>query len=405
MRACVWTIGWCFLGVLGSTVAAAGPKEADEEILVYEDPFARWDKTRWLVVSEVLLPIPAMISDGRIKVFRSASTQIRLVMACDKEDGIGNNRLNVDCVIEDMSILATASDRQRNAKDRALVQDVLDSLDDDLTGATLQLQVDAGGGVNNLGIGGWQAIGPTERAAQEHVRQLLLRTLAGFHQKIPDQAQRAGQSVEYNSKVMNIPSLIASRGSSTLVHTTGRYRNNPLVQTLGEGVVTVNLPNPGANDFDRMAKPPQGVEVGGTDSLLPAFEEAGGLRAPNGYQPSALPAPASDIIVPDLLESNAAKASGFPPAMLYMEASYNLSHSGVAVYDIDTGIMTERVWTTQGIPTARSALQLVSYRQVGQLTMLDQDEQPDVGQSHQVTLPGVAHDVLPSMKPLQSALD
>jgi hypothetical protein len=104
-------------------------------LALYGDPFARWDRTRWLVEAEA---------------FVSEALQLRAVLACDKEPRLGQKRFEVSCEIEDVG-LTVVSTRSQGPADRERVARVLSELDARMTGLRAQLQVDAEGGVRALG--------------------------------------------------------------------------------------------------------------------------------------------------------------------------------------------------------------------------------------------------------------
>jgi hypothetical protein len=344
----MWTIAWV---VWCGVVMAADEAETSDEILVYADDFARWDNTRWHVLSEVIVPLPLTFGANENSDFFSYAAQTRMVLLCQKDGEASTKRVEALCEIEDIGILATSVRNFAKERDRERVQRVLDEIDATLTGAKLQLQVDVKGGVNNVDIEGLTARNERERTNHESLRQLLLRALAGFHLRIPDHAQREGQWYEYGSTLMMLPSMAASRGSSTMVHTVSLHRGEgyayQLVQTMGHGVSQVNLPNV---DLSRPATttPPK---VSSATERVEIVEVVGN-------------------------ESS-------------VELTYALDVTAVAVFERETGVMTERVWATRGSPTASSGSGTLNnpFRNVGKLRLLGADERPDVGPTGQVSWP------------------
>lgn len=334
----------------------------DDEIIVYADSFARWDHTRWLVNSELVLPMPLFLGADDNLGFVTYALQTRMVLLCDKEHENSKKKIEVACEIEDIGLLATTVRRFAKERDREQVQRVLDQIDAKLTGTKIQLQVDVKGGVNNVDLEGLVATNDRERTNIEELRQLLLRVVAGFHMKLPDHAQRAGKWYEYNSKLMELPSITASRGSSTMVHTVSQHRNGEfryqIVQTLGQGNVAVTLPNFNARDPDvSMAAPV--TRSSGEIATLDAPSDVTNFAAGRGNESS-------------------------------VELSYDLATTGVAIFERETGIMTERVWVTKGTPTASSAGGTLNnpFRNVGRIQMLGEADRPDVGVTAQVAWPG-----------------
>lgn len=341
-----------------------------EEVIVYGDDFARWDRTRWLVNSELILPMPLLLGADDNFSFFSYAMQMRMVLLCEKDGKQTRKRLEVLCAIEDLGLLATSVRHWRRERDQARVQKVLDQIDAKLTGAQIQLQVDFKGGVNNVDIEGLTAENQRQRDINENLRQLLLRVVAGFHMKIPDHAQRKGQWYEYNSNLMNLPSVTASRGSTTMAHTVSRHVSNgytyQLVQTLGQGTTQVNLPNWNASSMRQQ-------DFGGEDVGSVSQVGVGG-------------APGSESV---LGTAPGTGSSNFQGKESSVEATYKLDTTGVAVFERETGIMTERVWATYGTPTASSGGGTLNnmFRNIGQLTMLAKDEAPVVGPTGQISWP------------------
>jgi hypothetical protein len=358
--------------VAPSAASAADPAPIDE-IIVYGDHFARWDHTRWLVTSELVLPLPLTLGSDNNTAFLSYALQTRMVLLCDKDGKLTKKRIEVMCTIEDIGLQATSVRHHRRERDRAIADEVLSQIDAKLTGAKVQLQVDFKGGVNNIDLEGLVARNERQREVNENLRQLLLRMVAGFHLKIPDHAQRAGQWIEYNSSLMSMPSLTASRGSTTMVHTVSRHPGYQLVQTLGQGTTATKLPNFDADRPDF-----------GSDLDITTYTDGATPDAPT--------------MGPVQLGDGTGKE-------LDIEVTYTFDTTGVAVFDRETGIMTERVWVTRGAPTASSAGGTFNnpFRNVGRIQMLGKTDQPDVGPTRQVGWPGQQMPPLPEWTDLEVA--
>ncbi len=230
--------------------------------------------------------------------------------------------------------------------------------------------------MNNVDLEGLVADNLRQRTVNENLRQLLLRVVAGFHMKIPDHAQRKGQWYEYHSNLMNLPSLTSSRGSTTMAHTVSRHVSDgyeyQLVQTLGQGVVSVNLPNWNANALTQSSGGPGPVSSSKMTSVGDAMGGGGGGPA-----------------APDMNAPPAFFQGDVAGRESEIEATYKLDSTGVAVFERDTGIMTERVWVTRGQPTASSAGGTLNnmFRNVGTLRMIGEKEAPDVGPTGQIGWP------------------
>ena len=337
-------------------LAAPDPGETSEEVIVYGDEFARWDHTRWLVASQLLLPLGTTFASDENQSFKTYAFQVRAVVACDKDARLSKKKWEVSCEIEDIALTVTTQQRWRKEKDRTLVQAVLDETDAKLTGMKVQMQVDEGGGITNFDLEGGAPDNERERLIQESLRQVISRMMAGFHLRIPDHAQRSGQWVEYRSELMDLPSLTASRGSTTMVHQVSPYQGLQIVQTLGEGTVSVNLPNTTRQVFS-------------TSALTEPADASEGAEAPG-------------LGAPDLGTSSGSETD--------IELTYKMEAHGVAIFRKEDGIMSERVWLVTGKPTASSGGGTVTapFENAGRIQMLGKDDRPDVGPSKQVAWPG-----------------
>jgi hypothetical protein len=350
---------------------AADKKDVAEEIIVYGDDFARWDNTRWLVQTELMLPLGVTFASEQNQAFFSHAFQIRAVIACDKDAKLSRKRWEVSCEIEDVGLLVTTFRQWRRERDREVVQKVLDELDAKLTGLDIQMQVDETGGVTNFDLEGLVADNSRERNIQESLRQVVSRMMAGFHLRIPDHAQRAGQWIEYHSELMDIPSLTSSRGSSTMVHLVTPYKDGlQIVQTVGEGSASVNLPSYSKEVFST-SRTSEAVEVDSGKSA--GFGAVGGATA-------------------DAPELNPIPSSDGPGTESDIEATFAMKASGVAVFRKSDGIMSERVWVVTGMPTASAGGGTLSapFANKGRIQMLGENDRPNVGSSMQVAWPGRA---------------
>lgn len=344
------------VGLLDEALAA--PDDAAEEIVVYGDDFARWDHTRWLVQNELLFPMGTTFAAENNKSFKSLAFQIRTVLLCDKDGKLSKHRYEVSCKIEDIALLATSANRWKREKDRALVQSVLDELDAKLTGLDVQMQVVDDGAIKNFDLEGLQADNSRQIDIQESLRQILARTMAGFHLAIPDHAQRSGQWVEYNSELMDMPSLTASRGSTTMVHQVSPYGEMQLVQTIGEGSASVSIPVVEHQVF---------TTTNTSDDSASVTIDKGGDGA-------------STENTDDDQDAHAAESA--------VEVSFALKASGVAVFRKSDGIMSERVWSVVGaVTTGVGGSSAPPFRNVGRIQLLGKDDHPDVGPTEQVSWP------------------
>lgn len=323
--------------------------EIAEEVLVYGDPFARWDGTRWHVRTQLGFPVPYVLYAVNNKEFEPVAIDLDFTMACEKTWRRSKKRHEVDCRIEALGI--------RGAKWRVrepAAQEILDSVDTMLTGATIQLIVADDGRLMNIDLEGVPAANEREQAVREQARMLLVRAMTGFHMKLPPRSQiRAGQWVEYESTLFEIPMTppaiglsiaggesanqmdsrrtqvaVNSIGGSFIIHQLDKYRGHLIVQSVGEGTVLVSQDNGSTSGF-------------GDNSA---------------------------------------------------ESYFKINLNGVAIYDDETGVMSERVWSMRGRTSAGSALgdgrADSLYFHNGRIRLLKEEEQVDVGFTGLILRPG-----------------
>lgn len=333
----LWTAAvWGLLGVAHAEDGdAVADREPAEEIVVYDDPFARWDGTRWLVRTQMGLPAPYVLYAQLNHEIEVVAIDLAFVMACEKTWRRGKARYEVDCALEDVALQAATW----RPTEQEHAPAILDEIDARLTGTKLQLRVADDGRVVGIDLFGMPEDNDREKAMMEQCRQLLRRAIAGFHMRLPPRSEiRRGQWVEYDSPLFEVPYIAFDRnrgaktdasqrtrvafntlGGSALIHQLDLYKGVHVVQTKGKGTVVLSS---AAEDEDSYLK---------------------------------------------------------------------LKFDGVAVYDRDTGIMSERVWSIAGKTTASGFFgdrSPSTYFQVGQFVLLDADTKPDVGRTGMVERPG-----------------
>lgn len=371
--------------VLG-TAEAQDSKEvtsAVKEIIVYSDDFARWDDTRWYIQTEMILPVPVAFARDFNWSFASYAFQIRSIVDCKQTNRMSKKRIEVDCSIEDIGILASTQRRQKGDQDRKIVQAVLDEVDSKMTGLKVQMQTDFKGGLLNMDIEGLTTSNIRQRAIQETIRQILMRVFAGFHLRIPDHAQRDGKYNEKGSQIMQMPSTTASQGSSIITHNVAvRPDGLQIVQSRGKGTTRITMP----------VLRPQG---GSSAAAGPPLAGGGGGGNPGVTDGSNQTT--EEIEGPVLISLTGRQ-------QVELEANFALNMNGVAVFEKKTGIMLERIWLVQGTPSASSGgagNRVGNYHTVGRLKKLVKDERIDVGPSQQVSVPTQSTEGLPDWQALE----
>ena len=200
-----------------------------EEILVFGDPFLRWEQ-RWLVDMELVLPDQMSLLARNNHEVMFAAVQTSLVLDCSKDGQQSKYVWEVMCTVEDIQL--RVAERSGDAQPGT---SVLAELEEDIIGVRLQLQARSDGRLLGLDLEGLDE--STRRLTQrkEGIRQLLLRAMAPFHLQWPKPVLNGKQWAEYNDQMMKMPSRTASRGSSTLMHRIDQYRGKYVVQSAGTG--------------------------------------------------------------------------------------------------------------------------------------------------------------------------
>lgn len=316
---------WLALALAPLSEALASEQDASEEIIVWGDRFARWER-RWYVETEVQMPSNLRLfawSDHQLDV---GAYQLRAVLDCDKDIQLGRKSWEVSCEIQDLGLVVYPA--REGPQDRVVAQQI----DDTLTGARLQLQVSRAGGVPNVDLeDSGNALHRRHRQRQEQIRQLIGRAILPFHLELPEDLTNHSRWYEHNSQLMTLPTpllsgtQLASMGSSTLVHYLDEHQGHYVVQTIGEGIV---------------------FPTGGSLELSSATDGS------NMMDPISTPS-----------------------------SKYMLQMHGVALFDPESGIMRERVWaiTSNAIASSTTALDPGLYRHSGRLALLNEADRPDVG--------------------------
>lgn len=348
------------LALLGLATAEEPEEPIDyaEVVLVWPDKFARWRDTRWFVGMELLYPVGLVLSAEEDASFRTIALQTKAVIACDQEHKLGGRRLEVGCTIEDITVQATSVNRFKTKRGKEIVQRVLDDIDTSLTGAKVQLQTNERGSIMNIGLDGVSDDNTRERLRAETLRQVLARLFYPFHMKLPKSGVREGQWVEYDSDLMTMPSATASRGSSMIVHYMNFYKGYLLVQDIGAGQVQVDRP-PQAAWIDEEIDTTAADAASSEDGDSAAFDQI-------------LPNNVFDVPI-----------------------GYKLHLDGVSIYNVDNGVMEERVWSMTGRPNAQNPGNLKLWYS-GKIALLGDDDKPDLGKTQQISYPGLQIPGLPA---------
>ena len=221
----------------GPTFAQSGADDIAEEVVVYGDLFARWDGTRWFVETETVLPYTLTLNADENRSVRTLGYQLRAVLACEKDWKLGKLKFEVTCKIESIAMQSSHTYRSQDTVALENHKQILQEIDDKLTGATIQMQVLADGRVDNVDLEGLPQGNRRINRMQETLRTVLGRLMSGFHLKLRKHNQlHEGKWVEFNSTLLSMPGAQGMTPSHTshLVHYLNRFEGQTLVQTIGE---------------------------------------------------------------------------------------------------------------------------------------------------------------------------
>ena len=351
--------------MLGASMSAAAKDDRiSEEVLVFGDPFAQWDETRWFVELEQAIPRGVLLRSDTNSAFYSHAIQTRAVIACSKEYKLGKGAYEVDCVFEDVGLIATGKHQRVRPEYVERMNGVLAEIDAKLTGARLQLQVGDRGTVRNVDIEGLPEDNRDQARLNEGLRQMLSGMVAGFHLKLDKEHLAAKQWVERDSRLMGLPSSRATGGSSRLEHTVTKHDGNYLVQSVGRGTISVPY------------TPWEGFSSSANDGPTALGGSGGGSKGISGPSARGATSESAPEIGDPKQEVNESEVQ---------DVLYSAQFSGVAVYEPKEGVMIERVWMMNASP---NGVQTVAVWHAGRLRILGEDEKADVGPSELVAAPG-----------------
>ena len=289
-----------------------------DEMIVYGEPFARWDDTRWLVQVEIGTPWVTTWHAFHNHELRVRRYQVHFVMHCDIQHTLAVNAREVICGVEEVAFRPGLLSVEIEAKARAVTSDWAARTHD----ASFQLQVTKDGRVTDIGIDGIETTDRRSRSVVETMRSALAGGLSGFHLVgDPSQLVRGFIWTDETQAPWQIPTQAAHPVSAELVHRADPYQGWIVVQSKGNAAITIT-----------------------PDIRL-----------------DARVAPSLDSGV-DLAARSADS-----------EMTFQATLDGVALFDPENGIMKERVTRMFATATASSAMQTTAHTIV-RIRQLDDEE-------------------------------
>ena len=328
---------WTVVGLVSLAGASPGTLQPPEEIVVWGDPFARWQQ-RWWVETEFKLPRPLVLNADQNHEIPTNAMVARAVLDCGKGPVLGPHAIEASCRIESIS-LQVATFKQTQGSLETLSETV-----GKLTGALIQVQVTDDGRVTNVDLEGIKTHNRRENQGVETLRQIASRIILPFHLGMPAGARPGGSWPEYGSRLLTLPDPQAPRGSSRIMHTMSDYEGYWLIQSIGEATMSIQaVPDIGLDLGDGFMK----IEPGWLDHYITTMHGIGIIDPSTG-------------ILTERVWAIVGQASA----------------------------------------SSVSALATGGYSHQGSLRMLGQDEEATVGASMLTAPPGQSADGLPPWTPL-----
>lgn len=358
--------------------------EADLEVIVTSDPFARWHGTRWRVDYQLLLPYPIALYAEDDHELVTVGYDLRMVIGCDLGDPLSRTTREVLCVVEDAAVSAAPwSWRAKHG------QEVLDDTDRMLTGLTFALQVSADGRVTGLTLIDEPQGIRRVNTLYENLRQMIRRAMVGFHLRASGTYTVGEEWIERNSELLTLPSFrrltvdVPLPGRTVDADGASSFRD----PALPDGDALSDPANLGRTALEAVDAP------FGARTTTPSFAT---LQAPASYGRSTVVHRMDTYRGRYLVQSS---GEGVADLGAEVPLTFKASLDAVSVFDPSDAVMTERVWTVLMAPTAGSALADGvagwPYRHVGSLRLLADDEVSDVGPSLLVAPPQTQRGNLP----------
>jgi hypothetical protein len=203
-----------------------------------------WDWTRthrFYIESQVHLPLYMWLGTPNNHQARVTSFDLRLVTTCADAAIETKHVVEVTCTLDDVALSAAAY-----PADEGLVQKILDVVDQDLTGAQVQLQMHDDGRLSNIDLEGLDRRNPRAGRINENLRQIVTRAFAGLDFELPTDHELAWP--QYQAWLMRAPSSTGSSGGAEVVHREiDRADGFVHVMSAGRGVI---YPGEGVNKYD-----------------------------------------------------------------------------------------------------------------------------------------------------------
>lgn len=318
-----------FIGslLLTSLATASVPSE---EVVVFGEPFAQWDGTRWAVRTEQVVPTGIWLGTRSDRTFFAVDWQVDAVVACELDGREGPNRRDVRCRVEESALRVAGLDRWQRASDREWVQTILEEIDVALADVSVWLRVGKGGQVVGIDV---EQSDTFEPGVFEHIAHQIFNP---FHLHVQPYGLRDDDAwLRTEDPLLRPPRTLSTRGHVEVAHFSNAHRGHWVVQTRGESSIAIVY-----------------------DPLEDGVRREAPRPAWSGFAPETDPQPEWEL-----------------PAGLRLDS--------VSLFDLDDQLLRERVWTVRSGG--------ISYTHTGTLRRLPDGEAPDLGVTAQLPPPPPKH--------------
>jgi hypothetical protein len=348
------------------------------------DPLDALAGSRWLMEVEETTPVPVELNADYNKTFRTRAMQLAAVLSCPSVRRISKKKADLECVYEDIQLIATP---RFSSPTPALIEAhdaVLRDLDDTLTGSRVVLTMHVDGRILAVDLPDAQGGNRRQNEIRENLRRLTADVVVGLHLQRSDPV--AESWVEKNSQLVHPPAVGISRSVNRLEHTVAKVDGQTVVQTKGDGTFTtpfVPLEFQYSGKIGTTTTQDRQLEGSG------AFSGGGGMARTGGGGTMA--------------GGRTVDAAGQPDATTPTDFIFRADLTSVAVLD-EHGIPVERVWALLGAPSASSVGNFMgaSLWYAGRQRRLGPDEEVTLGDSHVVAPPGTTWEGVPSWTPIEA---
>lgn len=386
-----WFVAWgassAAWGAPGEVAEAPDEAPPEVSVIVPSHPFARWDRTRWRVDAQVILPFPSPVYAATNFEVQAVAYDIRLVTRCELGENVGPRRKEVDCAIESAALSLAPWQRELKTAGKVLADNK-----ERLEALTVRLQVTDDGRVTNLTLVNEQQWNRRTQVQYENLRQILWGAFAGFDLRLPKGGIRVGrQFVDKTSRLWWMPSF-RTYASQALT--------SPAPSPVGNNIgMAMDAPREAPSDFGGSRG--AGVPTFDNQQQLigtPLVNQRPGAANRTGFESLIAPSAMGrgDIVHQVNLHEGQyliqSVGEGSVDLGLDQPLVWRGNLSGIGIISAYDAILTERIWTMEMLPTASNVLsegvEGWPYRAQGKLRKLSDDEVSETGASAIVSPPG-----------------